>query len=159
MAATVRNLRRANAKKTKKAQDNKKKIKNKEVKMSTNEDSGNKGTEETASAPANDFMDFNDLDFVDHYGEDKVTDDSLLLPGNTATTAINCGFVGLGGGGGKLAKAFLDLGYNKTVLVVWSAECDSRLCRKLTKARLWHTLVNNKSCSACALFNALSAFV
>ena len=30
---------------------------------------------------------------------------------------LNCAFVGVGGGGGKLAKAFLDMGFNKTLLI------------------------------------------
>jgi cell division GTPase FtsZ len=58
-----------------------------------------------------------DFDFVDMYDEDPVVHDERLLPDNTAGAAISCGFVGIGGGGGKLAKAFLDLGYNKTLLI------------------------------------------
>ena len=82
--------------------------------------SGQENQEQTSQAPAkqsDDFMDLGDLDFVDHYGEETVSDKSELLPENTAQTAINCAFVGIGGGGGKLAKAFLDLGYNRTVLI------------------------------------------
>ena len=52
--------------------------------------------------------DFDDFDFVDHYGDEGVSDISQLLPENTAKSAINCAFVGIGGGGGKMAKAFLD---------------------------------------------------
>lgn len=70
----------------------------------------------------NDLMDLSDLDFVDHYAEDKVYDDSMRLPENTITSAISCGFIGLGGGGGKLAKSFLDLGYNKTLLINTTAK-------------------------------------
>jgi len=66
---------------------------------------------------SDDFMDFTDLDFADHYGDDKVKDDSQILPENTAQSAINCAFVGFGGGGGKLAKSFLNLGYNKALLI------------------------------------------
>ena len=58
-----------------------------------------------------------DFDFVDHYSNDVVEDKSELLPENSAKSAINCAFVGVGGGGGKLAKSFLDLGYNRTVLI------------------------------------------
>jgi cell division GTPase FtsZ len=82
--------------------------------------SGQENQEQPQSAPivqTDDFMDLGDLDFVDHYGEDKVDDKAELLPENTAQTAISCAFVGIGGGGGKLAKAFLDLGYNRTVLI------------------------------------------
>lgn len=61
--------------------------------------------------------DFDDFDFVDHYGDDIVEEEDDLLPENTAPSAINCGFIGVGGGGGKMAKAFLDLGFNKTLLI------------------------------------------
>ena len=57
-----------------------------------------------------------DWGFVGGMDESVVVDDRLL-PDNVATSALNCGFVGIGGGGGKLAKAFLDLGFNKTLLV------------------------------------------
>ena len=40
-----------------------------------------------------------------------------MLPENRAPSAVSCAFLGVGGGGGKLAKAFLDLGYTKTLLV------------------------------------------
>ena len=49
--------------------------------------------------------------------DETVVHDDRLLPDNAAVTAINCGFVGVGGGGGKLAKAFMDAGFNKTILV------------------------------------------
>ena len=39
------------------------------------------------------------------------------LPENEAVSALNCAFIGVGGAGGKLAKAFLDLGFNKTLLL------------------------------------------
>ena len=68
-------------------------------------------------ADDNDFDDFDDFDFVDHYGDEKLDDESLLLPDNTAPSAISCAFVGVGGGGGKMAKSFLDLGFNRTVLI------------------------------------------
>ncbi len=59
----------------------------------------------------------NDFDFIDHYGSDTDIANEEQLPENEALSAINCGFVGVGGGGGKLAKAFLDLGFHKTLLV------------------------------------------
>ena len=92
--------------------------KTKEDNMSTSEDPTQQ-SEQQAPAPAqtDDLMDFGDLDFADHYGDETVKDDSQLLPENTATSAINCAFVGFGGGGGKLAKSFLDLGYNRTLLI------------------------------------------
>jgi cell division GTPase FtsZ len=58
-----------------------------------------------------------DFGFVEAYDDDPAQADERLLPDNTAPSAINCAFVGVGGGGGKLAKAFLDVGFNKTILV------------------------------------------
>ncbi len=58
-----------------------------------------------------------EFDFVDAFDASDKVQDELVLPENTAGSAINCAFVGIGGGGGKLAKAFLDLGFNKTILV------------------------------------------
>jgi len=63
----------------------------------------------------NDF-DSDDFGFVEAY-DDTVKSDDRLLPDNSAVSAIKCGFVGIGGGGGKLAKAFLDSGFTKTFLV------------------------------------------
>jgi len=63
----------------------------------------------------NDFSD--DFDFVDHYGSDEAEASEDALPENEAISAINCGFIGVGGGGGKLVKAFIDLGFNKSLLV------------------------------------------
>ena len=61
--------------------------------------------------------DENEFDFVDAFSDDVKEDLSELLAENTALSAINCAFVGVGGGGGKLAKAFLDIGFNRTILV------------------------------------------
>ena len=58
-----------------------------------------------------------DFDFVMAYDDDPAETDERLLPENSAKSAISCGFVGVGGGGGKLAKAFLDNGFSKTLLV------------------------------------------
>ena len=58
-----------------------------------------------------------EFDFVDAYNDVDESVDEMALPENTATSAINCAFIGVGGGGGKLAKAFLDSGFNKTLLV------------------------------------------
>jgi cell division GTPase FtsZ len=58
-----------------------------------------------------------DFGFVEAYDDDPAQADERLLPENTAPSAISCAFVGVGGGGGKLAKAFLDVGFNKTILV------------------------------------------
>jgi len=58
-----------------------------------------------------------DFDFVEHYGEAEEVNHEDLLPENEAVSSLNCAFIGVGGGGGKLAKAFLDLGFNKTLLI------------------------------------------
>ena len=58
-----------------------------------------------------------EFDFVDAYDEEDSSSDELALPDNTADSAISCAFIGVGGGGGKIAKAFLDIGFNKTLLV------------------------------------------
>jgi cell division GTPase FtsZ len=58
-----------------------------------------------------------DFDFVMAYDDDPAEGDERLLPENSARSAISCGFIGVGGGGGKLASAFLDVGFNKTLLV------------------------------------------
>ena len=61
--------------------------------------------------------DFDDFDFVEAYDDTPAAADAQMLPENRARSAINCAFIGVGGGGGKLAKAFLDLGFTKTVLI------------------------------------------
>ena len=58
-----------------------------------------------------------EFDFVDHYDDVEEVVNEERLPENEAETALNCAFIGVGGGGGKLAKAFLDLGFNKTLLI------------------------------------------
>lgn len=58
-----------------------------------------------------------DFGFLGNYDDEVVTQDERMLPENSAASAISCGFIGVGGGGGKLAKAFLDLGFTKTILV------------------------------------------
>jgi cell division GTPase FtsZ len=58
-----------------------------------------------------------EFDFVDHYDEAEETTQSNQLPENEVECALNCAFIGVGGGGGKLAKAFLDLGFKKTLLI------------------------------------------
>ena len=58
-----------------------------------------------------------EFDFVDHYGDVEEVANEDRLPANEAEAALNCAFIGVGGGGGKLAKAFLDLGFNKTLLI------------------------------------------
>ena len=69
----------------------------------------------------NDDLYINDVDdefdFVDAYSEESSDDDDQLLPENTAQSAIDVAFLGIGGGGGKLAKAFIDIGFNRTLLI------------------------------------------
>ena len=58
-----------------------------------------------------------EFDFVDHYDDAEEVAQSNQLPENEVECALNCAFIGVGGGGGKLAKAFLDLGFKKTLLI------------------------------------------
>ena len=58
-----------------------------------------------------------DFDFIESYGDETEVANQEQLPENEATSALNVAFIGIGGGGGKLAKAFLDLGFNKTILI------------------------------------------
>jgi len=79
--------------------------------MNENENE-NEGGWDLPEAPPDDF----DFDFVEAYDDEPSVGEKMLAE-NTAPSAINCAFVGIGGGGGKIAKAFLDLGFNKTFLV------------------------------------------
>jgi cell division GTPase FtsZ len=88
------------------------------------QDSQRSNTEKQAISPeienlGDDIMsEFDDdFDFVEAYSEEVVEDTAELLPENTADSAIECAFIGVGGGGGKLAKAFIDVGFNRTLLV------------------------------------------
>ena len=60
--------------------------------------------------------DANEFDFVESY-DDAPSISETLLPSNKASSAISAGFIGVGGGGGKLAKAFIDCGFTQTILV------------------------------------------
>ena len=51
------------------------------------------------SEEINNNNEFDDFDFVDHYGATVEVDHEDQLPENTATSALNCAFVGVGGGG------------------------------------------------------------
>ncbi len=62
-------------------------------------------------------MSMDDFDFVDHYGEEEEVNHEDQLPENEIVSSLNCAIIGVGGGGGKMAKAFLDIGYNKTLLI------------------------------------------
>ncbi len=63
------------------------------------------------------MSEFDDFDFIDSYGEAVEVKHENQLPDNDVETAITVGVVGIGGGGGKLAKAFIEQGYNKTILI------------------------------------------
>ena len=56
-----------------------------------------------------------EFDFIDDYAEPQANLESLAE--NAAESAINVAFIGVGGGGCKIAKAFLDLGFTKTILL------------------------------------------
>lgn len=112
MASTVRNSFSHLDKNQRALQRNNNRLTNKkEENMSTGKDNTD---DQYINAPqAND----DDFDFVMAYDDDPAEGDERLLPENSARSAISCGFVGVGGGGGKLAKAFLDTGFTKTLLV------------------------------------------
>ena len=67
------------------------------------------------SASMNDS--FDDFDFVSDYDDTFETGVGTLLPENTAVSSLSVGFIGVGGGGGKIAKAFIDEGFNRTLVV------------------------------------------
>jgi cell division GTPase FtsZ len=72
--------------------------------------------EENWDLPGEAPFDMDNFDFVEAYSDEPSVDERMLAE-NSAPSAINCAFVGCGGGGGKMAKAFLDLGFNKTLLI------------------------------------------
>jgi cell division GTPase FtsZ len=78
--------------------------------------------ERKASSEENSMPQDSDFDFVSHFDENAEVRSDELLPDNEAPTALSCAFIGLGGGGGKLANAFLELGFNKTILVNTTAK-------------------------------------
>ena len=62
-------------------------------------------------------VDAEDFGMVEDFGLQMEFSDEDLLPENTAPSSLNVGFVGVGGGGNKMANAFIQLGFNKTLLV------------------------------------------
>ena len=58
-----------------------------------------------------------DFGMVEDFGLQMEYSDEDLLPDNIAPSSLNIGFVGVGGGGNKMANAFLQLGFNKSILV------------------------------------------
>ena len=63
------------------------------------------------------MSDFEDFDFIEQYADSDEVRNEDQLPDNENDASISVGVVGIGGGGGKIAKAFLDLGFNKTLLI------------------------------------------
>lgn len=59
----------------------------------------------------------NEFDFVDAFDDQSTGGGDDLLPENTANSAVDVAFLGVGGGGGKLAKAFMEIGFSRTLLV------------------------------------------
>tara|TARA_R110002110_G_scaffold97953_4_gene251209 strand:+ start:3447 stop:4607 length:1161 start_codon:yes stop_codon:yes gene_type:complete len=72
--------------------------------------------ESTWEMPQEESLGFDDFDFAEAYSDDPFPDERMLEE-NAVSTALNCAFIGVGGGGGKMAKGFLDMGFNKTILV------------------------------------------
>ena len=58
-----------------------------------------------------------DFGMVEDFGLQMEYSDEDMLPENTAPSSLNVGFVGVGGGGNKMANAMIELGFNKTLLV------------------------------------------
>ena len=58
-----------------------------------------------------------DFGFIEGFGIMGGGEDEDLLPDNTAISSLNVGIVGVGGAGNKMAKAFMDIGFSKTLLV------------------------------------------
>ena len=63
-----------------------------------------------------------DFDFIEHYGGSEEVKGEEQLDENEVISSLNCAVIGIGGGGGKMAKAFLDIGFNKTLLVNTTAK-------------------------------------
>ena len=80
----------------------------KDIKMSENE-------EQKDDVYINQLDD--EFDFVDAFDDQDSSTGDDLLPENSAVSALNVAFLGIGGGGGKLAKAFIDAGFSRSLLV------------------------------------------
>ena len=63
-----------------------------------------------------------DFDFIEHYGDSEEVKGEEQLDENEVISSLSCAVIGIGGGGGKMAKAFLDIGFNKTLLVNTTAK-------------------------------------
>ena len=80
--------------------------------------SGKENEQETEVVDPGEHVEYdaNEFDFVESY-DDAPSISETLLPSNKTSSAISVGFIGVGGGGGKLAKAFVDCGFTQTILV------------------------------------------
>ena len=58
-----------------------------------------------------------EFDFVDAFDDQDSSTGDDLLPENSVVSALDVAFLGVGGGGGKLAKAFIDAGFSRSLLV------------------------------------------
>ena len=58
-----------------------------------------------------------DFGMVEDFGLQMEFSDEDLLPQNTAPSSLSVGFVGVGGGGNKMANAMIEIGFTKTLLV------------------------------------------
>lgn len=67
-----------------------------------------------ANIPDLDFADIPDLPLEDFEPDVEAVEDEIE---NTVTGALTYAFIGAGQGGGRMAKAFYDLGYKKTIAV------------------------------------------
>ena len=67
-------------------------------------------------------VDVSDFGLLEDFGIIGNNIDEDLLPENEAVSSLSCAFVGVGGGGSKMAKAFIDIGFNRTLLVNTTAK-------------------------------------
>lgn len=88
------------------------KIPNKSVDNTTPLEQNNESKEKEINNMSND----NEFDFISDTNTQELKQESSL-PDNLAITSLNVGIVGVGGGGGKLAKAFMDQQFNKVLLI------------------------------------------
>lgn len=74
-------------------------------------------TEKREESRLEEEVEIEDFGLASDFGifSDSVEED--LLPENSAVSSLNIGFVGVGGGGNKIASAFIAEGFTKTLLV------------------------------------------
>ena len=74
-----------------------------------------------------------DFGMVEDFGLQMEYSDEDLLPENTAPSSLNVGFVGVGGGGNKMANAMIELGFNKDPVGQQHRQGHSKECRRRTR--------------------------